>query len=166
MLICGPGFDEGSTFIHSFGIFQNASIAHGIPKGSLVYRKGQVLFDACNVLLEGIQRDFDLITHDYSYRIGDGDKQYGGGQSIVVNNRRGILSLRPKGYCSIQFVTGSEPRLIDLRPHKTYMSDDGEIKIYRRTAQSNWLSLLQSAIGYLQPRLAKELSLEHIDKVI
>ena len=40
MLINGPGFGEGPIFVAAFGIFENFTVARGIPKGSLVHRDG------------------------------------------------------------------------------------------------------------------------------
>ncbi len=87
MLINGPGFVEGPVFVGAFGIFENFTVVRGIPKGSLVYRDGQTLFEASSTLLAGIQRDFELLRCDYSYKIGDQPKQFGGGQGISVDGR-------------------------------------------------------------------------------
>ena len=114
MLISGPGFVEGPAFTSAFGIFENFTVARGMPKGSLVHRDGQTLFDASSTLLAGIKRDLDLLRYDYSYKIADQPKQFGGGQSISVDGRSGILSLRPKGYCLIRFVDRKPPDLMLL----------------------------------------------------
>lgn len=165
LLINGPGFVEGRAFIAAFGVFENFSVAGGIPRGSLVFRDGQTLFDASTTLLAGIERDFDLMIYDYSYRIGDQPKQFGGGQSISVKGRPGILSLRPKGYCSIGFVDRKAPELIDLRDKNGFITDAGPIKLYRRKAATHWLSILPPLIEFFRVRQSKSLSLEHIDRV-
>lgn len=165
MLISGPGFVEGPIFIAAFGIFENFTVARGIPKGSLVHRDGQTLFDASSTLLSGIARDLDLLRYDYSYKLGDQPKQFGGGQSISVDGRPGILSLRPKGYCSIQFVDRRTSDLIDLRGRDGFVTDAGPIKLYRRKAESRWLDILPPLLDFLRVRVTKMLSLEHIDRV-
>jgi hypothetical protein len=165
MLINGPGFVEGRIFVAAFGIFENFTVARGIPKGSRVHRDAQILFDAATKLLAGIERDLDLMLYDYSYKIGHQPKQFGGGQSISVSGRPGILSLRPKGYCSIQFVDQKTPELIDLRDKDGFVSDAGAIELYRRKAESHWLESLPPLINFLGSRLTRTLSLEHIDRV-
>jgi hypothetical protein len=165
MLINGPGFVEGPIFISAFGIFENFTVAGGIVNGSLVRRKGQTLFDASSTLLAGIQRDQDLLRYDYSYKIADQPTQFGGGQSIAVDDRPGILSLRPKGYCSIQFVDRKSPDLVDLRGRDGFMTDAGPIKLYRRKAEIRWLDILPPLLNLLGVRLTKMLCLEHIDRV-
>jgi hypothetical protein len=165
MLISGPGFVEGPIFIAAFGIFENFTLAGGSPKGSFVHRNGQTLFDASSTLFAGIRRDLDLLRYDYSYKIGDQPKQFGGGQSISVDGRPGILSLRPKGYCSIRFVDRRTPDLTDLRGRDGFMTDAGPIKLYRRKAESRWLDILPPLLDFLEARLTKMLSLEHIDRV-
>jgi hypothetical protein len=165
MLINGPGFVEGPIFVAAFGIFENFTVARGIPKGSLVHRDGQTLFEAAQKLLAGIERDLDLMLNDYSYKIGDQPKQFGGGQGVSVNGRAGILSLRPKGYCSIRFVDRKAPELIDLRDKDGFVTDAGTIKLYRRKAESHWLEILPPLIDFLRSRVTRSLSLEHIDRV-
>ena len=170
MLTCGPGFGEGPAFTTAFGIFENYTVAGGIPKGSLVHRNGKTLFQATEALLRGFQRDYDLIRYDYSCKVGNEPKQYGGGQSVFVNGRRGILSLRPKGYCSIQWSgSGSETsktELIDLRQSTGILTDSGPIKVYRRKAKSRWLEILPPVLAFLVTRFNNTLSLEHIDRVV
>lgn len=166
MLINGPGFLEGPIFVAAFGIVENFTIAGGIPKGSLVYRDGQTLFDASAKLQAGIERDLELMRHDYSYKIGDGPKQFGGAQGISVDGRPGILSLRPKGCCSIRFVDRKMPEVIDLRDKDGFLTDAGTIKLYRRKADVHWLKILPPLIAFLGTRLTKPLSLEHIDRVL
>jgi hypothetical protein len=165
MLINGPGFVEGPIFIAAFGIFENFTVAGGIAKGALVHREGQTLFDASSTLLSGIQRDQDLMRYDYSYKIADHRKQFGGGRSIAVDGRPGILSLRPKGYCLIRFVDGKSPYLVDLRGRDGFMTDAGAIKLYRRKANIRWLDILPPLVTFLETRLTKLLSLEHVDRV-
>ena len=165
MLINGPGFVEGPLFVAAFGIFENFTLAGGIPRGSLVYRDGQTLFDASVNLQAGIERDFELMRHDYSYKIGNEPKQSGGGQGISVDGRPGILSLRPKGYCSIRFVDRKPSEVIDLRDKDGFVTDAGAIKLYRRKAEIHWLEILPPLIKFLSAKLTKSLSLEHIDRV-
>lgn len=165
MLLVGPGFVEGPVFIAAFGVLQNYTVAGGIAKGSLVHCEGQTLLDASFALLAGIKRDLELLRYDYSYQIGDLSRCHGGGGSVTVDGRPGILSLRPKGYCSIRFVDGKSPGLIDLRGKSGFVTDAGPLKLYRRKAECHWLETLPPLFEFLGPRLKKVLTLEHIDRV-
>lgn len=165
MLINGPGFVEGPIFIAAFGMLEHFTVARGIPEGAIVHRDGQTLFDATTKLQQGIERDLGLMLYDYSCKIGSQPKRFGGGQSISVNGRPGLLSLRPKGYCAIHFLDQKAPELVDLRDKDGFTTDAGEIKLYPRKAESRWLEILPPLIDFLRVRLTKTLSLEHMDRV-
>ena len=170
MLLWGPGFAEGSAFSSAFGVFDNYTMAGGIPKGSTVQRNGSTLYAATSALLAGIKRDHELLRYDYSYKIADEPKRYGGGQGIRVGGRTGMLSLRPKGYCSIKILDGSlKPspieEVIDLRAMDTIATDCGSLKVYRRKAETQWLEILPPLLAFLVTRLNRVLVLEHIDRV-
>jgi hypothetical protein len=170
MLLWGPGFVEGPAFSNAFGVFENFTVARGIPKGSLVQRDGKTLHTATSALLAGIKRDHELLRYDYSYKIGDKPKRYGGGQSIGISGRFGILSLRPKGYCSITILDGSAKsgaiaEVRDLRAMDTVATDAGPVKVYRRKAEIQWLEILPPLLAFLVTRLNRVLILEHIDRV-
>ncbi|HEV8604344.1 MAG TPA: hypothetical protein VGQ99_03200 [Tepidisphaeraceae bacterium] len=169
MLLSGPGFAEGPAFISAFGVFEDFAVAGGIPKGSVVHRAGNTLHVAASTLLAGIKRDLELLRYDYSYKIADEPRQYGGGQSIGVGRRRGILSLRPKGYCSIKLPDRSlkpppTAEVIDLRAMDTIATDSGLLKVYRRRAEIHWPELLPPLLEFLVKRLDRTLIREHIDR--
>jgi hypothetical protein len=165
-LLSGPGFGEGLAFIRAFGIFENYTVASGIREGSLVKRSGATLYDAALALLAGVTRDLELLRYDYSYQVGDEPRRYGGGQSIRIDGRDGILSLQPKGYCSIQLIkeTG-QAKVIDLRGAKALATDSGRLKVYRRKANTRWPELLPTLLAFLEVRREWEVTLEHIDRV-
>jgi hypothetical protein len=166
MLLSGPGFEEGPAFIKAFGIFENYTVAGGIPKGSLVKRAGETLHRAASALLVGIRRDLDLLRYDYSYQIGEEPKQYGGGQSIRIDDRDGVLSLQPRGFCSIMLIDRmGKPAVVDLRPTKVFATDSGPLKVYRCKAQTQWPELLPPLLSFLDARRDRELTLEHFDRV-
>ena len=170
MLLSGPGFVEGPAFSNAFGFFENFTVRGGIPKGSLVHREGHVLHTATSALLAAIKRDYELLRFDYSYKIDGHPKQFGGAQSISVADRHGTVSLRPKGYCAIEFLrfdgnVHATREVLDLRTQSQWETDQGVLKVYRRKAETHWLELLPPVLDFLAPRLNKVLSLEHIDRV-
>ncbi len=167
MLLWGPGFAEGPAFSTAFGVFENYTVAGGIPRGSPVQRDGYTLHNATCILLDAMKRDHDLLRYDYSYKIADEPRRYGGGQSIQVSGRGGILSLRPKGYCSIGLHEGNglTGEVIDLRAMDTLATDSGSLKVFRRKAETHWLEILPQLLAFLANRLDRVLVLEHIDRV-
>jgi len=170
MLLWGPDFKEGPAFSKAFGVFENYTVAGGIPKGSLVYRDGITIHTAASALLAAISRDCDLLGYDYSYKLADQPKRYGGGQGISVGGRSGRLSLRPKGYCYIQLLGESRNAIliletIDLRSMGTIATDHGTLRIFKRRAEIHWLKILPPLLDFLATRLDRVLSLDHIDRV-
>jgi hypothetical protein len=169
-LLFGPAFSEGPLFSSAFGVYENFTVAGGVPKGSQVTRKGIVLHNAARTLLAGIERDADLLRYDYSYGFEDERICHGGGQSIRVRGRSGILSTRPKGYCSIElFDAGAKrPRvaeLIDLRIVGSIQTEGlGIVKVFRRKAEMHWLDTLPPLLEFLQPRLVIDLVVEHVQR--
>ncbi|MDP9174053.1 MAG: hypothetical protein M3O30_09340 [Planctomycetota bacterium] len=168
LLLSGPGFAEGRGFNSAFGMFDNFTVARGITKGSQVKRDGKTLHTATASLLAGIKRDYELLRYDYSYKIADEPKRYGGSQSIQIRGRGGILSLCPKGYCSIKILDGTVnppqvPELIDLRALDTVATDSGSLKIYRHKAETHWLKTLPPLWDFLVTRLNCALIIEHIE---
>jgi hypothetical protein len=165
MLTAGPGFAEGDVFENAFGIFENFTTGGGLPSEPWVLRDGQTLFDGASVLLAAIERDYELLRYDYSCKVGHRHRSYGGGESVRVDDRPGMLWLRPKGYCAITFVDDLQPQVIDLRAENGFMTDDGPVKVYRRKAEVHWLEILPPVLEFLRHRLTRELALEHIDRV-
>jgi hypothetical protein len=170
-LLWGPFFAEGPMFSTAFGIYDNFTVAHGIPKGSYVIRSGRKLFGAARGLLAAIERDADLLRFDYSYSFDDEPIQHNGGQSVRLRGRGGILSTRPKGYCSIKLLNsnGKGPRiaeLIDLRiVGELTLDNSSVVKIHRRSKDVLWAETLPPLLEFLRPRIGKELTVEHIDRV-
>ena len=170
MLLWGPGFSEGPAFSTAFGVFDNYTVARGIPKDSRVERDGNTLHQATTILLAAIKRDFELLRYDYSYKIADDPRSYGGGQGILVGGRTGLLSLQPKGYCSITFLnadanTSTPEKILDLRNMNICTTYAGPLKVFRRKATILWLDLLPPLLTFLEFRLDHLLSVEHIDRV-
>ncbi len=170
-LLFGPFFKEGVCFLNAFGVFDNFTVAGGISKGSRATRRGRVLHNAASALLAGINRDADLLCYDYSYGFANDPVRHGGGQTISIRGRSGIISTRPKGFCTIElFDSNNEggPRIaefIDLRIVGSVETDtSGAVKVYRRKAEMHWLETLPPLLEFLHPRLARELVVEHHDR--
>ncbi len=167
-LLFGAGFTEGPLFSSAFGVYDNFSVAGGIAKDSRVPRLGKPLFDAARVLVRAIERDADLLRHDYTYSAGGERARHSGAQSVRVRGRDGIISARPKGYCSIQLfdARSKTPRVaefIDLRIVKTVETEgSGAVRSFRREAEMHWLETLPPWIEFLRPRVGSELMVEHV----
>ncbi|MEN6333503.1 MAG: hypothetical protein ABFE01_04530, partial [Phycisphaerales bacterium] len=80
MLAGPPPFIPGAEhFVKILGVFDNFTVARGIPKGSKATRTRGQLIAAATILLETIQRDLDLLEYDYSYSFSAGEKPRGTG---------------------------------------------------------------------------------------
>lgn len=171
-LLLGPRFDEGLQFIREFRVYANFTVAGGVPAGSRVSRPGGALYAAAQALLSAVERDADLLRYDYSYGFSGDPARHGGKRSIRVDGKSGIISTRPKGYCYVRLhgpVQEGQPRLdefIDLRRAGTVQTDDGTlVRSYRRKAPMNWLESLPPLLEFLRSRLARELAVEHQERV-
>jgi hypothetical protein len=170
-LLWGPFFVQGQVFINAFGVYENFTVAGGIPKGSHVRRGGRGLYGATAALESAIRRDEDLLRYDYSYGFQKERTRHGGTQSVVIRGRGGTLSTRPTGYCSIELYDWNAQGLriaefIDLRIVKNVKTDEGKvIKVYRRKAEMHWLERLPPFLNFLERRQRQELIVEHVDRV-
>jgi len=165
-LLHGPMFDAGVWFLAAYGVYENFTVAGGIPKGSMVKRRGRTLCNAAKTLLDAVQRDEDLLAYNYAYGFKDDPTRHGGAQGITVRGRGGILSVRPSGFCWIKLFDGRSQRsrvaeFIDLRIVERVDLDDGFVKVFRRKAEVCWPQALPPLIGFLESRADKELVVEH-----
>jgi hypothetical protein len=170
-LLWGPQLPEGPLFSSAFGVYENFTVAGGIPRGSRVTRRGRDIYSAAQALYSAIERDAELLRFDYSYGFSGDPARHGGAQTIRIRGRSGIISTRPKGYCYI-LLDGPVPEgrsrldeLIDLRRTGPVQTDDGpHVKSYRRKAPMGWLDSLPPLLEFLQSRLKKELAVEHQER--
>ena len=165
----GPHFKEGSIFIVSFGVYDNYTVARGMPKGSKVNRRGLVLYRAAHLLQTGIERDADLLSHDYSVGFNNERTRHTGLTSVKLRGRTGSIRARPKGFCYLELFDQTAKRsrvaeLIDLRIVETIETDTADIvKLYRRKAETHWLETLPPLLEFLKLRKDKELIIEHVE---
>ena len=171
-LLFGPGFAEGPHFVAVFGVYEHFSVARGVPKDSQVTRRGADLHEAAQVLLSGVERDAELLRHDYTFSFADTPTRYSAGQSVTIRGRAGIISARPRGYCTIELLSRGEKdpdiaaEVIDLRVTRDLATDDrGIVKVQRRKAEMHWLETLPPLLHFLGTRLPKDLVVEHIGRI-
>ena len=168
-IVMGPHFQEGSIFIVSFGVYDNYTVARGMPKGSKVTRRGLVLYRAAHLLQSGIEREVDLLSHDYSVGFNNETTRHTTPVSVELRGRTGSISTRPKGFCYLKLFDQTAKRsrvaeLIDLRIVQTIKTDTSDIvKLYRRKAETHWLKTLPPLLEFLKLRMNKELIVEHIE---
>ncbi len=170
-ILWGPMFVEGPLFSKAFGVYDNFTVASGIPRGSRVNRRGRDVFAAALALVTAVECDAELLRYDYSYGFAGDPVRHGGAQSIGVRGMEGILSTRPKGYCYIELHCRNEAgptrvaEVIDLRVSRGVQTDSGVVKSYRRKAAMNWLETLPPLLEFLRSRQDRELTIEHQDHV-
>jgi len=174
-LLTGPLFDAGPPFVSSLGVYEHFTVARGVPKGSQVTRQRFRLLDATQSLLRAIQRDEDLLCSDYtfSFQTGGSHRTAGRSDGFHVRGLIGSIDTRPHGYCCLALSQlGAHQRsrvveLIDMRVRDSIETDDlGLLRIHRRKAETHWPRILPAFIDFLSSTDAKEITIEHFDRVV
>lgn len=164
---------ECVEFIGALGVYENTSVAQDmkIPAGSHVRRKrGQFLLQVRSTL-NFLERDADLLSFDYSFRLTKSDDchkltgQLGG---FKIRGLFGQVDGQPSGFCTLTLVEASPTGLgraveyIDLRTRESMETDDkGELKIYREEAEFGWPEALRGLLEFLEGSTAKEIVIHH-----
>jgi hypothetical protein len=150
-LLHGPFFEAGRQFIDALGIYQNFTVAGGLPAGTQVKRDQILLLKAAECLRIRIQSDEKLLRYDYTYSFATKNKtRHSGAQSgFLVRGLRGYISTRPHGFCYLKLsqrdIDGEVriAEIIDMRVKGSIETDElGTLKIYRKKAEINWLEIL------------------------
>src|ERR1700677_2297910 len=146
-IVRGRFFEEGARFDQALGVYENFTVADGIPEGSFVIRQRLLLIEATELFLRAIQRDEDLLRCDFSYTFSArGNRRDSGAESgFRVRGLVGHISTRPHGFCWLelsQLVGSGWPRVvefIDMRVRGSIETDElGTLKIHRRKAEMHW----------------------------
>lgn len=172
-LLGGPHFAEGSLFIQEFGIYDNFTVARGVPKGSTVIRPTRKLLNACRILLMAVERDASLLQYDYSYSFSKQSGRNSGAQGgVLIRGAPAYISTRPHGYCYAELKRLADDNSyrvaewIDLRVAGSIETDSlGTLKVHRRKAEIHWLERLPPLIEFLRNIKSTEVEVEHLDRV-
>ncbi len=164
---------ECVSFIGALGVYENTSGARNmkIPAGSHVRRqRGQFLLQTRSTL-NYLERDVDLLSFDYSFRLTKGDDRHKVKRSLSGFQIRGLFGEvdgQPSGFCTLTLMEASPTGLgraveyIDLRTRDTMETDDkGELKIYREEAEFGWPVALRGLLEFLEGSNAKEIVIHH-----
>ena len=171
-LLRGPYFEAGQRFISVLGVYDHFTVAAGIPKGAKVTRQRLQLLGAAQQLLAIIQRDEDLLQHDYKFSFSGriGRPRAGAESGFRVRGFIGNLDTRPHGYCFLNLVEvssngmGRIAEYLDMRIRGTLETDDmGTLKIHRQKAEMRWPEILPPLIEFVRTRTVKHLDIEHYD---
>jgi len=169
-LLTGPNFDAGRRFISVLGVYDHFTVATGIPKDAKVTRQRLLVLAAAQRLLAMIQRDEDLLSHDYKFSFSgrSGRPRAGKECGIKVRGYIGDIDTSPHGYCYLNLVQvasngmGRIAEYLDMRIRGTLETDElGTLKIHKQEAEMHWLELLPPLIEFVRTRTVKQLEIEH-----
>jgi hypothetical protein len=171
-IVRGRFFEEGARFDRALGVYENFTVAGGIPEGSFVARQRLLLLEATELFLRAIQRDEEFLRYDFSYSFSArGSRPQSGAESgFRVRGFVGHISTRPHGFCWLelsQLVGSGWPRVvefIDMRVRGSIETDElGTLKIHRRKAEMHWLETLPPLVEFLRSQSGTEVRVEHYD---
>jgi hypothetical protein len=173
MLLAGPRpfLPNGDVFVKTLGIYDNFTVARGVPKDSKAVRNRHHLLLAAMSLLETIERDLDLLEFDYSYSFSARSKARGGGGEggFQVQGYFASIDTRPSGFCTLELRESSPHgqgrvvQLHDLRNRQTLDTDDsGPLRIHRQKGDEvTWKHSLPALIEFLKQQKCAEVVIHH-----
>lgn len=168
-LLNGPFFNDGPLFLNTLGIYNNFTVAKGIPKGS----KAEVnRFHLCMIteqLLAAVQRDMDLLQYNYSFSFtSSSEKGSGAISGFTVDGYYAFLSTRPNGFCFLDLMEpspNSRSRLVgklDIRNKSEIETHNwGVLKIKKKKDIVTWPDVLPPMIEFLKKSKSKTVTVCH-----
>lgn len=163
----------GADLINALGVFENTSVAQGmkIPSDSCVTRRRSTLFAAVHGVLPTLKRDFDLLSHNYSFRLTKGEDRHRLKTTLSgfrVRELFGYVDGCPAGFCTLTLSalspsgTARTAELIDLRLLETVSTDDkGELRIYRSDADFGLRDAVEQLLDFLTTSKAEDVTIYH-----
>ena len=165
-------FLSGGLFLECLGVYENYTVAHGLPVGCSATCKRNRLFGAGLVLLQELTRDADLLSFDYSFGFPKFDKtrlkRFSAGFSI--RGLMGFITAQPRGFCTLELKQGapakSPPRtveMIDLRQRTEIETDDrGPIRIYKKPAPFKLIEPISQFVQFLKEHRCEDVRIRFV----
>lgn len=163
----------GEVFLEVLGVFDNYTIAEGMPKGSTVTRPWRRMFNLASGFLSSAVASHDLLAFDYSYSLPKRDirraKRWDSGFHV-----RGLfaqIDAQPRGFCTLELYESApgvpaQRRLvevIDMRSRESIDTDDwGALRVHKKPATCSWPEILPPLIAFLKQNKCEQLVLHHI----
>lgn len=150
---------EGGHFLTALGVYQNYTVAGGLPVGSKALVKRNVLSHRAESLLFKLRRDNDLLSFDYSYSfVSQGKRRNRGGTSgFKVHGLFGLIDARPRGYCELRLSevspigVGRDVEIIDVRNRTEIQTDEaGVIRIHKQRAEFDLPDRISKLVDFLK----------------
>jgi hypothetical protein len=135
----GPLLQEGEQLVGALGVFDNFTVAGGQDVSAWTAKPRLPLLRAAEQLLVTLERDRELLRHNYQYGFStEPRRRLGGGMSLTVEGRYGSVSVGPPGQVYLRLGTNiprrpAEDKIVDLRTSGPVKTDDrGILRVYRR----------------------------------
>lgn len=168
-LLNGLFFNEGQVFLNTLGVYENFTVAKGIPKGSKAEINRFVLCQVSEELLAAVERDLDLLQYNYSFNFTGYPKSGQGAISgFMIDGYYGFLSTRPNGFCVIKLMessSNSQSRIVgqlDIRNKSEIKTDNwGILKIKKKKDKVTWQNVIPPMIEFLKNSESKTVIIHH-----
>jgi hypothetical protein len=146
-LLTGPHVAEGNGLLALLGALS--------PQPLEVSR--QKLLEAARAVLEVVERDRELLEHDYQFQFSAAPAQVGeapnsgGASGFTVDGRPASIWAREPGHCYLVVAAADGQQTIrDLREERRAQTDDwGDIRVHRRRRGLAWPVQLPLLVDFL-----------------
>lgn len=136
----------------------------------LITHSRKTLLSEVRALLSGFEDHRDRLGYSYRYRFSLRPGGGGGGSTSGFRVRRlfGFVSVQPAGYCDLTLSesgptgVGRVVEIVDMRHRGEVETDDwGTLSVSRRAANVGWLTVLPSAIEWLEEQPDRHVEIMH-----
>lgn len=174
MLLGPPAFlPLGDVFLEVLGVYDNYSIAEGMPKDSRAVRPWRRVYNIAGGFLSSVQATNDLLSFDYSYSLPKRGirRARRRGSGFHVRGLAARIDAQPRGFCTLELhepppESPGQQRLvevIDMRTRESIETDDwGILRIHKQPIRCVWPEILPPLLAFLKANECEELVLRHI----
>ena len=161
-----PFMKPGSIFLRCLGVFDNYTVAGGLPVWATAVCKRMRLYGASELLRQGLARDSDLLSFDDNYTLpGAKTRLKGNSYELSIRGFGGSITAQPRGYCTVELKEQAPdgfPRtveLIDARSRRQIVTDRGPLRIHKRPAEFTLLEPISRLVDFLKQHHCDEVAI-------
>lgn len=161
-----PFMKPGAIFLRCLGVFDNYTVAGGLPVGATSICKRTHLYSASELLRHALARDSDLLSFDYSYTLpGATTRLKGNSYDLSIRGFGGSITAQPRGYCAVELKElapdgfSRTVELIDARNRRQIETDRGPLRIHKRPAEFTLLEPISQLVDFLKQHRCDEVAI-------